>query len=83
MNSSGLLSPWMTPRTVRPFCITGIGNVTSVPERAVPTSTHIPTGISASTASRNTAGSAEVSSAKRAPAPVTRLISVTTSVLPA
>ena len=56
MNSCGTLSPWITPRTVRPFCRNGVSNDTSVPARALPSSTQVPAGISASTASRNTDG---------------------------
>ena len=70
MNSFGTLSPWITPRTVRPFCKNGVSNETSVPLRALPRSTQVPAGIRQSTASRNTAGSADVSSVKRAPSPV-------------
>ena len=69
MKCLGTLSPWMTPRTLRPSCRNGISKVTSLPLRALPRSTQVPPGISASMASRNTAGSADVSIDARTPRP--------------
>ena len=61
MKSRGRLSPWIAPRTVRPPCSHGISKLTSVPERGLPTRMQVPRPRSPSTASRNTAGTAEVS----------------------
>src|SRR5438132_5041751 len=69
MNRSGRLSPWTTPRTVRPACNVLISNETSVPRRALPTRTQVPRVKRQSTAWRNTAGIADVSSVKWAPPP--------------
>src|SRR5207237_235331 len=52
MKSRGRLSPWMTPRTVRPPCSHGISKLTSVPARALPTRTQMPRPRKASTARR-------------------------------
>ena len=35
MKSRGRLSPWITPRTIRPACSNGISKLTSVPARAL------------------------------------------------
>jgi hypothetical protein len=39
MKSRGRLSPWITPRTIRPPYSHGISKLTSVPARALPTRT--------------------------------------------
>src|SRR5580693_7060629 len=79
MKSRGRLSPWITPRTVRPPCSHGISKLTSVPARALPTRMQVPRPRSPSTASRNTAGTADVSSAKSVPPPVILRISASVS----
>src|SRR6516164_7778850 len=79
MKSRGRLSPWITPRTVRPPCNHGISKLTSVPARALPTRMQVPRPRSPSTASRNTASTAEVSRAKSVPPPVILRISASVS----
>src|SRR5258707_9221557 len=54
----------MTPRTVRPPCSHGTSKLTSVPARALPTRMQVPRPRRLSTATRNTSGTAEISSAK-------------------
>src|SRR5260221_13853858 len=54
----------MTPRTVRPPCSHGTSKLTSVPARALPTRMQVPSPRRLSTATRNTSGTAQTSSAK-------------------
>src|SRR5579883_2740761 len=50
MKRSGSLSPWITPRTMRPCCSTVMSIGAVVPGRALPTRQHRPRGARLATA---------------------------------
>ncbi len=82
MNCPGILSPSITPVTVRPNMMLFMSRLTSVPMAAAPISAQVPVTVRASTACLRTAGFAVHSREKSLPPSVKSTIACTGSVSP-